>query len=286
MFELVNKVLAEQAPNGAFYATVLHHGKRFLDANGRFTCLIISELEKLPQEEPIAEAIERGLEYLIRCRRKADASLFNFYPEGEVPKWAKNQNASRTDDTALAALTLHRHGMMSSVDLEEVVIALDEHRLVTRPDNAQPWIYPGAYQTWLDSRICPNPVDCCVNANIATFLRATGRDDHPGYRSATATVVAGVCEAMEKPMLTKFLSPYHPDPNELLQAMRRAVVVGVTEFESLVEEAGTRLKPWRRNAGLAPVLGNNNNQTLWFSHGLQMARTAGRLHAEEMAWIA
>jgi hypothetical protein len=286
MFDLVSKILEEQAPSGAFYTTVLHQGKRFQDENGLVTCLVLRELSKIPGNGVLVDAIGKGLDFLESCAAGTSRKAFHFYPPGREPKWLRDSQAPRADDTALIAMTLVKHGMMRQQEARRIVDVLDEARLRCLPLACSPWVKLGAYKAWLDEKVCPNRVDCCVNANIAAFLKFVGREDHPGYKAAVGTVVDGVRFASKSPSLTDFLSPYHPDPNELSHAMSRAVEAGVLEFLPLLKEARNSLKPMRRKAGLVPVCGSSDKQTLWFSHCLQIARTLTKFHGPALAVTA
>lgn len=278
MFELINKVLSEQAPSGAFYTTVLHQGHRFRDENGLVTCLVLGELSRLPPNETVSKAIEKGLGFVQQCVATTQQS-FHLHPTGSEPKWLRG-NTPRTDDTALCAMTLAKHGLISDVELEMVLEEMDACRLLVQPKSSFPWVHQGAYKTWLDPKRCPNRVDCVVNAHVATFLKFLGREDHPGYQSAVGTVCDGVRMVAQTPNSTGLLCPYHPDAKELIMAIERAIDQGVSEFEAILPEARKSLKPMRRNAGLSPVGGSGDRQTLWFSHGLQVARNLVKYHGE------
>lgn len=278
MSDLVQKLLSEQAPSGAFYTTVLHKGKRFQDENGLVTCLVLRELSKLPGNTVIRSAIERGLDFIQSCAAsEKPKTAFHFYPEGRQPEWLGRIQIPRADDTALAAITLVRHGLMSKEKAVSVADGLEISRLHNLPDGTFSWVQPGAYRTWLDDKMRPNRVDCVANANIATFLKVIGEDHRSGYAAAVETIRQGVTRMIKTPNSTALLSPYHPDPAELFYAIERAKEAGV-DFGDLCMDTVAQLKPMRRNAGLMPVCSTVDKRTLWFSHGLQMARTIGRFH--------
>ncbi len=277
MLNLVEMVLSEQAPSGAFYSTVLHQGRSFQDENGLVTCLVLNELSRLPASHQLHSAIRRGLVFVESCASE-EGRVYHMHPCGRKPRWIKDSGAARTDETALGALTLHRHGQMSRSALNEVVDELEKSRLTVRSESCFPWVKLGSYKTWLDPDLCPNRVDCVVNAHIAGFLKFAGADSSSGYRAAVDTVIDGVCQAALSPSQTPLLSPYHPDACELVFAMERALELGVVEFAEFLPEARQWLKPRRRNAGMVAIGGTENRQTMWFSYGLQVARTLAKYH--------
>lgn len=277
MLNLVEKVLSEQAPSGAFYSTVLHQGRSFQDENGLVTCLVLNELSRLPESHQLYSAIRRGLIFVESCASE-EGRVFHLRPGGRRPRWIKDNGAARTDDTALSALTLYRHGHLDSRALGEVVEELEKSRLAVLPESCFPWVKQGAYKTWLDPDLCPNRVDCVVNAHIAGFLKFVGADSGSGYRAAVETVIGGIRQVALSPSQTPLLSPYHPDASELVYAMERAQELGVVEFAEVLPEARQWLKPRRRNAGMVAIGGTENRQTLWFSYGLQVARTLAKHH--------
>jgi len=285
---LLEKVLSSQAPSGAFYATVMHLGKQFQDENGFVTCLILRELAKISRNREVDVAIEKGLDFLGRCANHQQPNAFHFYPPDQKPNGLAWGKVPRADDTALFTMALVKHGYMTYEEGNRVVDeVLDPHRLENLPESISPWIHQGSYKTWLDANRCPNRVDCCVNANIAALLKMMGREDHSGYQAAVATVVDGVRHAVRSPSMTTFLSPYHPDPCEMVHAMARAAEMGVVEFEKpLLHLAQSRLKPMRRRSGLKPICGSGDGKTLWFSHTLQVARNMTRFNGMPMATSA
>lgn len=277
MLNLVEKVLSEQAPSGAFYTTILHQGRRFQDENGLVTCLVLNELARLPESRELHSAIRRGLGFVESCASE-EGRVFHMHPGGRRPHWIKDSATARADDTALCALTLYRHGLLDRRALDEVALELFRCRLVVRPESCFPWVKVGSFKTWLDPDLCPNRVDCVVNAHIAGFLKFVGAEGDASYRAAVETVIDGVRQVACSPNQTPLLSPYHPDSSELVFAMERALELGVSEFAEVLPEARQWLKPRRRNAGMVAIGGTENRQTLWFSYGLQVARTLAKHH--------
>lgn len=267
---VLNGALATQAASGAFPSTVRHHGEIHTDENGFVTALMVRELARWPGT---GEAVGRALDFLERCRGTSGA--FHFYPRGDEPSWMGRRLAADADDTALFASTLLAHGRL---DLDEVDRLIDEvlepFRVHYRPSTEPSWVWQGAYRTWLDPKARPNPVDCCVNANVAAFLSATGRTGHPGYAAAVRTVTAGLRWAGAVEWQARSLTPWYPHPAELLHALARAVAAGAEDLTAPLAECASQ--PWAA-AGTSPdhpVCGSLAGKTFWTCPALQALRQA------------
>jgi len=260
--ELLDSILASQRPDGAFPSRVLldrRSGLEAPDGNAFVTALVTHHLLALPADLVRATgfcgkhvgAIERALDFLEHCRASnppGDArsngrrgwgrdidGAFRFYPENARPEWMQTRLAPDVDDTVLSAGVLLAAGRMErgeAVDLVERV--LEPHRLHDRAAAARwPWVEAGAYKTWIDPKLRPNPVDCTVNANAAALLARLDLRDHPAYRAAVATVRRGVEWAAGSPAHGRSISPFYPDLTELGHAIERAREAGVEAFEDL-----------------------------------------------------
>ncbi|HEV7517275.1 MAG TPA: hypothetical protein VGR07_13315 [Thermoanaerobaculia bacterium] len=266
--------LPAQAPSGAFLATVHHHGEVFPgDENGFVTALLVAELERLPYEE-VGPAIERALDFLERCRGTSGA--FHFYPPGAEPAWMGARLAADADDTALFARVLRAHGRLTREETHRLIDSgLEPFRVHYRPESEPVWVRPGCYRTWLDRRARPNPVDCCVNANVAAFLKAAGRADHPGYAAACRTVAAGVRWAGGVDWQARSLVPWYPHPGELVHALDRAVAAGVSELAEALAFASAQA--WARSdrdaAPERPLCGSLRGKTYWTCTALENCRS-------------
>jgi len=299
--ELLRSVLASQRPDGAFPSRVLldrHSGLEAPDGNAFVTALVVHHLLALPADLVRAAglcgqhvgAIERALDFLEHCRASnppGDArsngrrgwgrdidGAFRFYPENARPEWMQTRLAPDVDDTVLSAGVLLAAGRMErgeAVDLVERV--LEPHRLHDRAAAARwPWVEAGAYKTWIDPKVRPNPVDCTVNANAAALLARLDLRDHPGYRTATATVRRGIEWAADSPDHGRAISPFYPDLAELDHAVRRAREAGVETFEDLPrhpfrETHQSHLDPRNR-----PICSSADGRVHWVAPVLQTAR--------------
>lgn len=269
--EVLADVLDAQAPSGAFRSIVRHYGDVFPDENGFVTALTVRELDRLSYPGTGA-AVERALDFLESCRGAAGA--FHFYPPGLEPEWMGRRLAADADDTALFATTLLAHGRLDLAEADRLIAeVLDPFRVHYRPESEPVWVRPGCYRTWLDPKVRPNPVDCCVNVNVAAFLAVSSHAGHPGYEAAVRTVMAGLCWAGAVEWQARSLVPWYPHPAELLHALTRAVAAGADELAGPLAECAAQ--PWAA-AGLPaerPVCGSLAGKTLWFCPALQALRS-------------
>jgi hypothetical protein len=259
---ILDEILASQSESGAFRSVVAHGGQTFVDENAFLTALVAMELSSL------GVPIDRALDFLEECRR--DDGAFGFYPRGAEPSWLGTTLAADADDTALCTLLLLEHQRMTSDEASRVIAeVLDPHRLHFRPESAGGWIQRGAYRTWLDLRARRNPVDLCVNANVASLL---ARVQHRGaaFEAAWRTVAAGIEWLARNPALLHYLTPFYPHPAELREAVRRAVDNGVAELAPALDRIWT-LVPDDADES-RPVCGSESGATLWIAPELQLAR--------------
>jgi hypothetical protein len=275
--ELLDQVLASQAPSGAFRSTVQCDGKSFADENGFITALVLRELGRLPASFDLFSHRERALDFLEACESLSSPGAFHFYPPGNEPQWMGTRLAPDADDTALIVLELLKHRRVSQEIADRIIDeVLEPHRLHYRPGDTPDWARQGAYKTWLDISARPNPIDCCVNANVAALLKFSGRDHHTGYKAACETVLYGVRCAGSAPRLARMLTPYYPQPVELLYAMRRALAVGVKEFGDVADGFSRQQfasvdmqECWPRQR---PICGSLGGKVFWTCPALQIAR--------------
>jgi hypothetical protein len=269
----VAEVLTAQAPSGAFRSIVHHYGEIFPDENGFVTALIVRELDRLALPGTCA-AVERALDFLESCRGAAGA--FHFYPPGLEPEWMGRRLAADADDTALFAATLLAHGRLDLAEADRLIAeVLDPFRVHYWPESEPAWVRPGCYRTWLDLKAplrSANPVDCCVNVNVAAFLAVSGQAGHPGYAAAVRTVTAGLRWAGAVEWQARSLVPWYPHPAEILHALSRAVAAGVGELAGPLAECAAQ--PWAAGGLPAerPVCGSLAGKTLWFCPALQALR--------------
>ena len=257
----IAQILASQSTSGAFRSTVNHHGVTRVDENCFVTALIVYELLRL-EDVAVCGAINRALDFLESCR---GPFAFHFYPPGKEPDWMGAQLPPDADDTALLARILYETGRLSFDGVTQLVeTALEPHRQHYNSDPIASWIQAGCYRTWLSSKQRPNPVDCCVNANVAALLALIGRQDSSGYRAACATVVNGIAWAEGVDWRLAMLTPYYPHASELFYAIERGMDAGIEEFRKIPTPAD-----W---TGTLPCASSLDGKTSWTSDELQALR--------------
>lgn len=257
-------LLATQCPSGAFASTVRRGNESFDDANAFITALAVDAICR--DATPAADrAVARALDFLLTCR--ADGGGFSFYPPGAEPQWLGARLAPDADDTALCTATLVAHGRLPQSEAVRVLDAvLARHRVHSLAACAYPWVRPGAYLTWLDERTWPNPVDLCVNANVAVLFRLARRRD-AAYEAAWRTVAMGVEWAARDETFLAYLTPFYPSRSELAFALRRAVAAGVDELYPAMQQLGPA------DAGeTTPLCSSHGGGTVWIAPALQRLR--------------
>ena len=274
----LRRVLGCQSTGGAFPSLVTVDGTTHVDANAFTTALVIDALDSLPAAPDTRRAVGRALDFLERCLSNEHPGAYHFYPPGEEPSWMGAALPADVDDTALALLALHRHGRVSRRAARQVVErVLDPFRLHWRPESTPRWVGPGAYRTWLRHGPRENPVDACVNANIASLLSVLGHRDHPAYGAARRTVLRGVEQAGATARGIDRIIPYYAHPAELVHALERGAALGVEGFAAAADSlsrAGIldRNAPFNRRQ---PLYRSPDGRFLWTSPVLQSVRELG-----------
>ena len=277
--DLLAEILAAQSSWGAFPSRV-HAGDQIrADENAFVTALVLEILGEVQAAAPragLAASLRRGLDFLESCEDPERPGAFLFYPpELPAPRLAIDLVAD-ADDTALALCLLQRHGRRAKDDLKHALDhVLEPHRAHFLRGDEPPWVRQGAARTWLDDPPRPNPVDACVNANVATLYAVASRSGHPAYGAAWATVDAGVRATGGEAKFRHLLTPYYLHPLELLDAVRRAVRAGVAELEEA--QGLLESRPWARSDRAAadlhrPICCNAHGRPVWTAPVLQKAR--------------
>jgi hypothetical protein len=93
-----------------------------------------------------------------------------------------------------------------------------------------PWHREGVFLTWFTTADLPNPIDCCVNANVLALLASAGLKNQPGYREAAGMINEAVGWAADDPFRLREITPYYPHPVEFYWALDHAVNSGVDEL--------------------------------------------------------
>jgi hypothetical protein len=266
---LAQKLHSQQTASGAFRSRIVSPGRTEEDENGFVTALV---LRHLPAGAELDEIRDNALGFVERCAVPALPGAFGFWPADRQPAWARRVPAD-VDDTAIMNLLLAQHGRRSKEQVQQVVYERLMPALVLEVDTpAPPWIRPLVFPTWLGAGT-HNPVDCCVNVNVLAVMHWCGLTALPGYQEACAMIDAALAWAGDDPLRLSTLTPYYPNPQELLFALAHAVACGVTSLapscarlrSSLARRA---VPPDRRNV----VCGNAYRGPYWVCDALEMLR--------------
>ena len=273
--DVVTQVLAAQSRNGAFPSTVHVVDREEVDENAFVTALVVHELSPWAGDKVVRRAIDRALDFLLRCELRGGPGHFCFYPETARPAWMPVPLPADSDDTALVAPLLVQYGRRPLAFLQEVVDeVLDPFRLLDVCEASEKWHRAGVYLTWLRAGYPPNVVDCCVNVNVLALLARAGRAASPAAAAVVEMLEAALSSTPPWPPRTRTLSPWYPHPAEFVRAVERAASAGAAGLGPVLTRM--RAMGWNRPAAGAPVCGSKDGRFLWTCDALQALR-AGRL---------
>lgn len=279
-------ILAEQADSGAFRSTI-HNGEHAIaDWNGFTTAHVLRALDLLPAQPTLERARRRALAFLQSCESRSHPGAFGFWPAGMQPDWV-GRLPEDADDTAVIAVELARHGLLSQRELLRIACTiLLPHRLRRVGELAPPWLRPRVFLTWLDHDLRHNIVDCTVNANVVALLARANATHLPGYHDACAMIVDAVRWAGEAPARARSLSPFYAGPGELQVAVEHAIACGAVDLLPALELL--RRQPWSQAISEArddsPLWSSAYGSVIWRSPALQLARQLQHTTISQSAW--
>jgi hypothetical protein len=270
-----------QDDDGCFASRIRRRdGRSTPDRNGFVTALVLRTLRHAPRTAEWCSVTSRALDWLERCR-SSSAGAFGFWPDEERPSWAAVPPDA--DDTAVMTAELLRHGRIGrDAALRSVHLVLLPNRF--DGGGARPsWVAPGCFLTWLTpagpgTRRVANPVDCCVNANVAALLAVLGATHLPGYDAAVSTVRDGLQWARQDPARLSALTPFYPDPRSLAEALHHAVECGAEPLRGLAQQVSAL--PSRATAP-SGCFRSAYGGTVWHAPALELARAAASEPPEE-----
>lgn len=224
------RLQAEQLSDGLFRSQVERGGVRHDDANLFVTALVLREMRHCDVGGGWRAV---ALDALAREAQLRPDGACGFWPGALRPAWAARVPTD-VDDTALVLAELFRHGRISrAIALRRAVLALLPCRTARQDRGTAPnWIVAGCFRTWIDQAgsTRANPVDCCVNANVAALFALLGAKHLPGFAQAIATIEAGLAWAGSDARRLDALTPFYPAPRLLLAALDHAVECGAAEL--------------------------------------------------------
>jgi hypothetical protein len=273
----LDKILSLQSDAGAFASEVHFENEIRGDWNGFVTALVLRALAPLPPSVEWLHARERALDFLESCESRERRGHFGFWPRSAWPSWAPRLTED-ADDTAVLTLELLR-GRRIEIGKARAVVedVLVKHRLSsTSSQQRNPWELAGVFLTWLTNSSGYNPIDCCANANVLALMAFAGLTDSPGYREASAMVRNAIRYLSKYRDRARLLTPYYPDPMELLFAIQNAVGCGAFTLQtcsaSLEKLICKQIDSDSRQPSHAPVFSSSDLSLVWISEALSSAR--------------
>lgn len=277
--QLIQTVIEGQSVSGAFLSVVNIGGRAEADWNGFTTALTLRALAAAPDSQALRDARGKALDFLELCESPDRPGAFGFWPGPHRPAWGVGM-VEDADDTAVIALELFRHGRRSLQEIRRIVCKVLLRCRVSGPRNpSQPWVRDGAFLTWLRPGLRQNPVDCCVNANVAALMAVAGLTRLPGYLDACEMIQDGVRWAGRSWAQAQTLSPYYPDPADLEVFLAHAVESGAAACEPALRLL--REFPSPGKSGVAPtekkIFASSDGNVFWVSPVLATARQLSHL---------
>jgi hypothetical protein len=237
-----------------------HRGLRREDRNGFVGALAVRALRRQGSVVPAAM-----LDALERCRTGEGG--FGFWPGHARPAWAPALPGD-ADDTAIMLLELLRAGRIDiDVARRMACRTIGRHRIATLPPLRPPWLRTGVFSTWHRGGRTRDMIDCTATANVLALLAALSLDHLPGAPAATAMLADAVAWAGDAPARAASLSPFYPDPAELVLALTHAVEAGAHALRPVRDAAAS--SAWGRDAearthdGAHPVCGSAYGIAVW-----------------------
>jgi hypothetical protein len=271
---------ALQDGDGFFSSRVRGGGLDTEDRNGFATAQVLRALGGNARRVLGARGFAAALAALEACRNP-DTGGFRFWPLGRRPAWAPDL-PDDADDTALMALALWRAGLLGPPELGRLACrTVVRHRLSATAQPGPAWPRIGAFKTWMRHGAEPAIADCTVNANVVALLAAAGLRGVSGYAQACGMIADGVAWADGDERRAQSLSPFYPEPGELVLAVEAAAQHGAEEMEPvLATMAASPL--WRglrqRSCGPEPAIcGSPYGLVRWTSIAVARARRIGGL---------
>jgi hypothetical protein len=265
-----------QTASGAFASEVLAGEGWYADENCCVTALVAFELLVAGNAGCNNRLLPQALDFIERCELPETRGRFRFYPPGQAAPLPGMQLGADLDDTALALTVLRLAGRRSPAQLAASLEDMRHYRTGWPGGREQQWVHAGVYRTWYHDPGWFNPVDACVNLNIATLLVAA-----EGPASAEAQVLfSAVREAVRLygtgPAGIRGITPYYAHAAELFHAANRAAALGLPGAAAWAGELAHRIQN-RYGPGIfldttIPICCNSHGQPLWYSVALQEAR--------------
>jgi hypothetical protein len=255
--------------DGLVTSEVTLRERKLPDLNGFVTALAARALRQAGVEVPGAM-----LDALERCRSPAGG--FRFWPAGLRPAWAPDL-PDDTDDTALMTLELFLAGRMTLTEARRTAcMTIGRHRIAFFERAGPPWRRVGVFRTWHRAGSREDLVDCVATVNALGLFASLDLPRMPGSAEATEMLEAAIVWAGNDRERAASLSPFYPDPAELVLALAHAVARGAKWLGPLY--ATTAAASWGRDAAVRvgradhPLCSNPYGNTVWRAPALAALR--------------
>jgi len=270
---LIRLLLSLQSGSGGFRSTVHSDLGSIDDENGFVTALVLRELEPLAGLPALIDPCRRALDFVARCEAPSRTGFFAFWPRSRWPSWCP-QVPEDLDCTATMASELLHYGRIDLARARDIAqSALIPYRLNELPaEPDKPWIRPGAFLTWHHPLPFVHLMDCTVNANVAGFFAQIGLQHQAGYDDACRMIADGIHSAAGSGERLEGLSPYYPEPAELVRALQNAVRRGAAELFPCLEELRRIHGADTANHRAATLFSMADRRTRWSSEAVWAAR--------------
>lgn len=213
---------------------------RFPDRNGFTTALAVRALRRRGR----ASSCSTMLDALERCRTSEGG--YGFWPSDMRPSWAPSLPAD-ADDTAIMTMELFLAGRLSRTEARRIAcLTIGKHRISRLPQLRPPWLRTGVFSTWHRRGIAFDLIDCTAIANALALFAVLDLQEIPGVRASTALMHDAIAWAGDDELRACSLSPFYPEPLELVLALDNAIEAGATD---LAEARAAAIRThWGRNA--------------------------------------
>ncbi|RZL86246.1 MAG: hypothetical protein EOP82_30570 [Variovorax sp.] len=255
---------------GCVESTVTLRDGRIRDCNGFVTALAVTALRQAGVAAP-----EQMLDVLTACRSQTGG--FRFWPAGYRPGWAPDL-PDDADDTAIMTLELLRAGRLTDAEARRIAcLSIGRHRFGSFGAGPTGWRLPGVFATWHRQGSAVDLIDCTATANVLALYAAVGLWHLSGVEAAVGMLADAIEWAGSGWERAQSLSPFYPEPIELVWALEHAVQAGAVPLGPLLALAARQ--PWARERERhlrgRPICSGPYGAVLWHSPALSAIRRRG-----------
>ncbi|AEE49395.1 hypothetical protein [Haliscomenobacter hydrossis] len=276
---ILQQVIQAQQASGAFPSYVVLNGRAVPDENCCITALVGLSLLELPATRVLTQVLDRALAFVEACEDPQHPGAFRYYPYRIESPRLNIPIFNDLDDSALAALFLLKTGKRSREAICGHLDSVFENNRKLWVSDADPgWISAGAALTWLTGTAHKNPVDACVNANVAALYAQMGLWEAPMYLSCINSLQRLATYWGDPAQRWRYVAPFYAHPLELVYALERAVAAGATALQqplnSFAKYSWSQVDTAQTWLMERPICCNDSGSPLWYAPVLQQVRRA------------